>query len=179
MKRRLCSLLLLTVLICSILTACGGAGGSVAGPSSSYPSGTSKKDEISTSLGWLHTESGHTSGAGNGGYGSNGWGYGETTYYTLQTDVTIENTGEVTAYIDQSLFSAYWDEEKLSLRYSIKPVQLAPGEQTTVELVYNIDGAQYNAWYSKGHNITLLIQYGGDSLAYVYSTTTKEVTVVQ
>lgn len=179
MKRRLCSLLLLTVFICSILTACGGSGGSVAGPNSSYPSGTSKKDEISTSLGWLHTQSGQTSGSGNGGYGSNGWGYGSTTYYTLQTDVTIENTGEVTAYIDQSLFSAYWDDDKLSIRYDIKPVQLAPGEQTTVELVYNIDRTQYNAWYSKGHNITILIQYGGDSLAYVYSTTTKEVTVVQ
>lgn len=107
-------------------------------------------------------------------------GYGESTYYTLETDITIENTGDVTAYIDNSLFSAYWDDEKLTPYNSdIKPVQLLPGEQTTVELKYHIDRNKYNSWYSKGHNITILIQYGGDSLAYVYSTTTDEVTVVQ
>ena len=105
---------------------------------------------------------------------------GESTYYTLETDITIENTGDVTAYIDNSLFSAYWDDEKLTPYNSdIKPVQLLPGEQTTVELKYHIDRNKYNSWYSKGHNITILIQYGGDSLAYVYSTTTDEVTVVQ
>ena len=180
MKRRLCSLLLLSVFICSILTACGGSGGATSGPSGSYPSGASKKDQITTSLGWLHTESHQTSGSGSGGYGSNGWGYGETTYYTLETNITIENTGDVTADIDNSLFSAYWDDEKLTTYNSgIKPVQLLPGEQTTVELKYNIDWTKYNAWYSHGHNITILIQYGGDSLAYVYSTTTNEITVVE
>lgn len=180
MKRRLYSLLLLSVFICSILTACGGSGGAASGPSGSYPSGASKKDQITTSLGWLHTQSYTTSGSGSGGYGSNGWGYGESTYYTLETDITIENTGDVTAYIDNSLFSAYWDDEKLTPYNSdIKPVQLLPGEQTTVELKYHIDRNKYNSWYSKGHNITVLIQYGGDSLAYVYSTTTDEVTVVQ
>ena len=106
MKRRLYSLLLLSVFICSILTACGGSGGAASGPSGSYPSGASKKDQITTSLGWLHTQSYTTSGSGSGGYGSNGWGYGESTYYTLETDITIENTGDVTAYIDNSLFSA-------------------------------------------------------------------------
>ena len=54
MKRRLYSLLLLSVFICSILTACGGSGGAASGPSGSYPSGASKKDQITTSLGWLH-----------------------------------------------------------------------------------------------------------------------------
>jgi hypothetical protein len=48
-----------------------------------------------------------------------------------------------------------------------------------VELAYEITANQYNSWYSRGHNITILIQYGGDSLAYVYSTTTDEITVVQ
>ena len=179
MKRRLCSLLLLSVFICSILTACGGSGGVASGPSGSYPSGASKKNQITTSLGWLHTQSHQTSGSGSGGYGSNGWGYGESTYYTLETDITIENTGDVTAYIDNSLFSAYWDDDELSLRRGTEPIQLAPGEQTTVSLVYDIDRTQYNAWYSKDHNITILIQYGGGSLIYVYSTTTDEVTVFQ
>ena len=180
MKRRVCFLLLLSVFMCSILTACSGSGGAVSGPNTSYSSGTSQKDQITTSLGWLHTQSHSTPASGSGGYGSNGWGYGESTYYTLETDITIENTGDVTANIDNSLFSAYWDNDKLSPYSSgISPVQLTPGKKITVELAYEITANQYNSWYSRGHNITILIQYGGDSLAYVYSTTTDEITVVQ
>ena len=180
MKRRVCFLLLLSVFMCSILTACSGSGGAVSGPNNSYSSGTSQKDQITTSLGWLHTQSHSTPASGSGGYGSNGWGYGESTYYTLETDITIENTGDVTANIDNSLFSAYWDNDKLSPYSSgISPVQLTPGKKITVELAYEITANQYNSWYSRGHNITILIQYGGDSLAYVYSTTTDEITVVQ
>lgn len=107
MKRRVCFLLLLSVFMCSILTACSGSGGAVSGPNNSYSSGTFQKDQITTSLGWLHTQSHSTPASGSGGYGSNGWGYGESTYYTLETDITIENTGDVTANIDNSLFSAY------------------------------------------------------------------------
>ena len=180
MKRRVCFLLLLSVFMCSILTACSGSGGAVSGPNNSYSSGTSQKDQITTSLGWLHTQSHSTPASGSGGYGSNGWGYGESTYYTLETDITIENTGDVTANINNSLFSAYWDDKKLSPYSSgIEPVQLLPGKRTTVWLKYDINRDQYNSWHSEGHNITILIQYGGDTLAYVYSTTTKEITVVE
>ena len=127
MKRRVCFLLLLSVFMCSILTACSGSGGAVSGPNNSYSSGTSQKDQITTSLGWLHTQSHSTPASGSGGYGSNGWGYGESTYYTLETDITIENTGDVTANIDNSLFSAYWDNDKLSPYSSgISRVQLTP-----------------------------------------------------
>lgn len=45
MKRKVCSLLLMAVLVCSLLTACGGSGGSVSGPNGSYPTGN---NEIST-----------------------------------------------------------------------------------------------------------------------------------
>lgn len=179
MKRRLYSLLLLSVFICSILTACGGSGGAASGPSGSYPSGASKKDQITTSLGWLHTQSYTTSGSGSGGYGSNGWGYGESTYYTLETDITIENTGDVTAYIDNSLFSAYWDDSELSRYSGSGAVKLAPGEQTTVNLVYSMSKSQYESWNVPGHNAILIIQYGDDALAYVYSTETGEITVVR
>ena len=176
MKRKICSLLIMAVLVCSLLTACGGSGGSVSGPNNSY---STKNDEISTKLSNMYTDytktgSGDRVITGSGSY----WDY--TYYYKLHIDVVIKNTGNVTANIDNSLFSAYWDDEKLTPYNSdIKPVQLLPGEQTTVELKYHIDRNKYNSWYSKGHNITILIQYGGDSLAYVYSTTTDEVTVVQ
>ena len=45
MKRKVYSLLLMAVLVCSLLTACGGSGGSVSGPNGSYPTGN---NEIST-----------------------------------------------------------------------------------------------------------------------------------
>lgn len=47
MKRKICSLLIMAVLVCSLLTACGGSGGSVSGPNNSY---STKNDEISTKL---------------------------------------------------------------------------------------------------------------------------------
>lgn len=47
MNRKICSLLIMAVLVCSLLTACGGSGGSVSGPNNSY---STKNDEISTKL---------------------------------------------------------------------------------------------------------------------------------
>lgn len=76
MKRRVCFLLLLSVFMCSILTACSGSGGAVSGPNNSYSS-------------------------------------------------------------------------------------------------------QYNSWNISGHNAILIIQYGDSALAYVYSTESREVTVVR
>lgn len=53
MKRKICSLLIMAVLVCSLLTACGGSGGSVSGPNNSY---STKNDEISTKLSNMYTD---------------------------------------------------------------------------------------------------------------------------
>ena len=39
--------------------------------------------------------------------------------------------------------------------------------------------SQYNSWNISGHNAILIIQYGDSALAYVYSTESREVTVVR
>jgi len=93
--------------------------------------------------------------------------------------VVIKNTGNVTANIDNSLFSAYWDDSELSRYSGSGAVKLAPGEQTTVNLVYSMSKSQYESWNVPGHNAILIIQYGDDALAYVYSTETGEITVVR
>lgn len=175
MKRRLCSLLLLSVFICSILTACGG---SVSGPNNSYPSGTSKKDQITTSLDRMSTD--YTTVTGSYGYGSNGFGCETTYYYKLNVYLTIENTGDIPTHVENSLFTAYWDNRNLTYyNEGITPIVLAPGEENTFHLVYNLNKSEYNSWTTPGHVVSLVIQYGGDSLAYVYETATREITVVQ
>lgn len=83
------------------------------------------------------------------------------------------------AYIDDSNFMAYWDKDELSRYSSIGSIKLSPGEQTSVDLVYNMSESQYNSWNISGHNAILIIQYGDSALAYVYSTESREVTVVR
>lgn len=175
MKRKFFSLLLMAVLVCSLLTACGGSGGSVSGPNNSY---STKNNEISTKLSNMYTDytktgSGDRVITGSGSY----WDY--TYYYKLHIDVVIKNTGNVTADIDNSLFSAYWDDSELSRYSGSGSVKLAPGEQTTFNLVYSMSKSQYDSWNVPGHNAILIIQYGDSALAYVYSTETGEITVVR
>lgn len=60
MKRRVCFLLLLSVFMCSILTACSGSGGAVSGPNNSYSSGTSQKTKSpQASAGCIHNPIAH------------------------------------------------------------------------------------------------------------------------
>ena len=84
MKRKICSLLIMAVLVCSLLTACGGSGGSVSGPNNSY---STKNDEISTKLSNMYTDytktgSGDRVITGSGSY----WDY--TYYYKLHMIVS-------------------------------------------------------------------------------------------
>lgn len=178
MKRKFYSLLLLAVFVCSILTACGGSGGSgspVSVPNGSY---STKNNEISTGLSRMYTDYTKT-GTGDRVITGNGWYWDYTYYYKLHIDVAIKNTGNVAVYIDDSLFSAYWDDSELSRYSGSGAVKLVPGEQTTVNLVYSMSKSQYDSWNVLGHTATLLIQYGDSALAYVYSTENGEITVIQ
>ena len=75
----------------------------------------------------------------------NGWYWDYTYYYKLHIDVAIKNTGNVTVYIDDSLFSTYWDDSELSRYSGSGAVKLASGEQTTVNLVYSMSKSQYDS----------------------------------
>lgn len=175
MKRKVCSLLLMAVLVCSLLTACGGSGGSVSGPNGSYPTGN---NEISTRFDQMYTDY-YRTGSGDRVFTRSGWHWDYTYYYKLHINITIKNTGNTVAYIDDSNFMAYWDKDELSRYSSIGSIKLSPGEQTSVDLVYNMSESQYNSWNISGHNAILIIQYGDSALAYVYSTESREVTVVR
>ena len=104
MKRKVYSLLLMAVLVCSLLTACGGSGGSVSGPNGSYPTGN---NEISTRFDQMYTDY-YRTGSGDRVFTSSGWHWDYTYYYKLHINITIKNTGNTVAYIDDSNFMAYW-----------------------------------------------------------------------
>lgn len=94
MKRKVCSLLLMAVLVCSLLTACGGSGGSVSGPNGSYPTGN---NEISTRFDQMYTDY-YRTGSGDRVFTSSGWHWDYTYYYKLHINITIKNTGNTVAY---------------------------------------------------------------------------------
>lgn len=173
MKRRLCAVLLLSIFLCSILTACGGSGGSGSGPSGS--AGTSSKNEISVRFDNMAPVHG-TTGSGDRIYTSNGYVWDIQHYYCLCIDLTIKNTGNVVSHLDNSTFSAYWDDSELYLKSAVDfgtkygSITLAPSEQTTARIVYTLTESQYNSWNTRGHKVKLIIQYAGSALTYTYST---------
>ena len=183
MKRRLCSLLLLSVFICSILTACGGSSQPstpASGPNNSQTSGTSQKDELSVQL-YSMAPLSYTTGSGDRIYTSSGYYWDTTYHYKLRVEMTIKNTGDVVASIDRSLFTTYWDDKELSLDSINLDInngnraKLAPNEQTTVNLVYDMDKSQYDEWSVPGHSAKLVIRYGTGTLTYTYLSETGEV----
>ena len=183
MKRKTCSLLLMAVLVCSLLTACGGSSlpnTPASGPSNSQTAGTSQKDELSVRL-YSMAPLSYTTGSGDRIYTSSGYYWDTTYHYKLRVEMTIKNTGDVVASIDRSLFTTYWDDEKLSLdsitfdTSNGNSSKLAPNEQTTVNLVYNMDKSQYDEWNVPGHSTKLVIRYGTGTLTYTYLSETGEV----
>ena len=104
------------------------------------------------------------------------WEYAYT--YQLHVYITVKNTGDYRAKVNSSNFSAYWDSSRLANSGTVFDATynengLAPGAQTTIKLIYDISEYQYNSWNTPGHNITLGVQYGNGTLAYVYSTDTR------
>lgn len=174
MKKRLCILLLLSIFLCSILAACGGSGGSGSGPSGS--AGASPKNQISVQFDNMSPVH-YTEGSGDRIYTSNGYVWDIQHYYSLCIDLTIKNTGNVVSRLDNSIFSAYWDDSKLQLKSAVDfngtnyaSITLAPSEQTTAHIIYTLTESQYNSWNTPGHDVRLIIQYADGALMYTYST---------
>ena len=146
----------------------------------SNSSTTTKKDAISTRLDKISHERAQT-GKGVHVLGRDGvwrWEYAYT--YQLHVYITVKNTGDYRAKVNSSNFSAYWDSSRLANSGTVFDATynengLAPGAQTTIKLIYDISEYQYNSWNTPGHNITLGVQYGNRTLAYVYSTDTGSV----
>lgn len=140
----------------------------------SNSSTTTKKDAISTRLDKISHERAQT-GKGVHVLGRDGvwrWEYAYT--YQLHVYITVKNTGDYRAKVNSSNFSAYWDSSRLANSGTVFDATynengLAPGAQTTIKLIYDISEYQYNSWNTPGHNITLGVQYGNGTLAYVYS----------
>lgn len=180
MKRKLCSLLLLAVFVCSILTACGGSSQPntpVSGPSNAQTTGTPQRDALTVQLDSM-TPYSYKTGTGTRIYTSNGYVWDYTYYYRLRIDLTIKNTGDIANSINRSLFGAYWDDKELSLEsFTTDNAQLTPNEETSVSLVYSMSEEQYNNWNMPGHIAKLVIRYGNDSLTYTYISETGDIKV--
>lgn len=184
MRRRLCAL---SLLLCIVLTACSGSlppNSPASGPDSSYTNGVSKKDEISTKIDHMCPLS-YTTGSGTHIINNNG-SYWDTTYhYELRINLTVKNTGDVISSIDNSMFTAYWDNSELlasSISYNninTDSIKLAPGEQASVYFIYILTESQYNNWSIPGHSAIFKIQYGKGNITYTYSTKTNQITVNQ
>lgn len=178
-KRKPYILLLCLIFLCNVLTACSGAlqpDAPINGQTESLIS-----DRISVKIERMSPYT-YRTGSGTHILGKDGvWRWDYTDHYMFSVSLCLKNTGSIPISIDNSIFSTYWDDEKLvesSSTYDnifTNGIELASDKQSSIVLTYCISEAQYNNWNISGHKIIFKIQYGSKEQTYMYLTGTNEI----
>ena len=185
MRKRICALALTSVFLCACLSGCSESSqpnAPASNSNNSYSSSTSDNNSSSSSESKSDETNDNSNSSTTTKKDAISTRLDKISHERAQTGKGVHVLGRdgVCAKVNSSNFSAYWDSSRLANSGTVFDATynengLAPGAQTTIKLIYDISEYQYNSWNTPGHNITLGVQYGNGTLAYVYSTDTGSV----